>query len=197
MSFLRMLLVVLTLAWVSAAQASLIFRFSFNSNAAGEIPGPITGEIHLVDVSGPQKATKVVITGIGSHAPVFGHALPFVVTENDTPKDGWIVGNNSFTVQGTSIDLWNFDAFHNHLASIVSEQLQLGSTGALTPFFMVGVLDAQNALVFRSTLSIDFPEFVLLQQGSAPAPSVLVLLAIGCTALVLVSRRRRPATASL
>ena len=197
MNFLRMLLFALTLAWVSAAHASLIFKFSFNSDAAGEIPGPITGEIHLANVSGPQKATKLVITGIGSHFPVFGHTLPFVVTENDTPKDGWIVGNNSFTVQGTSIDLWNFDAFHDHSASIVLEQLQLGSTGALTPFFLVGVLDTQNALLFRSTLSIDFPEFVLLQQGSAPAPSVLVLLAIGCTALVLVSRRRRPATASL
>jgi hypothetical protein len=206
MSFLRVLLVASTLVCIPVAQATLIFSFSFNSDLVGDIPGanppgeyipgPITGEIHLPDASknGKRPAEKVVITGIGKHTQ-FGHLpLPFIVIDDGITQGNWFVGANSFSVNGTSIDFWEFDSFHsNHSNSIASEQLNLGATdGFLFPFFRVVLRNEQSSqLTFQFlTGSSSDPDFVPL-SATVPAPSVLALLVIGCAGLCF-SWRRRP-----
>src|SRR5262245_34775996 len=113
--------------------ASLIFSFSFDNSGGGNTAGPITGEIHgLEDNKAQQAATKVVITGIGSHT-LFGHSLPF-----DVIGGGWTVGNNAFAVTGGSLVGWNFASIHDHLTQTVTfELLDLGTNGSGLPVFAV------------------------------------------------------------
>ena len=188
MDFLRMLLAVCTLLVAPAAHAMLIFSFSFDDSAGGGTAGPITGEVHLLEITGPQKPTKVLLTGIGSHSQ-FGHALPPPI---DVMTNGWVfnISNAFFVVEDTDITAWNFSSFHEH-SSVLTEILDLGIQGGGLHFLAVRVL-GQAPQITRSSTD---PDFLLLHQASAPAPTVLALLVIGSVGLCF-ARRRKPGVAS-
>ncbi|MEA5536195.1 PEP-CTERM sorting domain-containing protein [Crocosphaera sp. XPORK-15E] len=150
------------------------FGFSF-SNVNGAVNGIVEGTIELPDGDGTFAATSVFVT---SAPAALGYTTPFDVLANFP-----ILGANSFTVAGGTIDALN----SSFLAQNPTEALVLNFPGVGTflnvvgtASVLIGVNDTNNSTLTYSA-----------SAATTPEPSTIVALAMLGSGLLLSKRVKR------
>jgi len=155
--------------WMGAANATLIFDFSWNSNN-GEIIGEIAGLIYSDDV---QSASSITITSINSQ-------LVHIDVMNDV---GWNVTTNEFILSDFEMTSYSFISFYKPTAP------DDPSAGRLFSFYKD---DGLHVVQYDYTLFQSIGSDVAIDyRVSVPEPRSVILLSLGLAGLSFARYRKQ------
>jgi hypothetical protein len=162
----RILGVIALTGWMGAANATLIFDFSWDSDN-GEIIGEIYG---LSDNSEGMAATGIVLTSIDG--------MQVNINVMDVPA--WVVRFNDFDVSDGLLKRYEFDSnFYNGGENIVGK-LSLASRGR-----------DYNYLFYEYTFYDLLGEVAFNNRVTVPEPSSVILMLLGLAGLSFARYRRQ------